>query len=465
MQAQSSKDPLVVLGKAAAGLSMATLPAEIVKRSKQRFLDTIGCLVAGYEAGIAKEIRAYVEAHGGKPEATLLPGGDKTSVALVGLAHATYMHGLELTDAAPRGTCHPGNEIVPIALAMAEKLSCGGARILPAIAAGYEVEIRIGRSVFPSAFYRGWWTPGLFGAIGPAVTAAHMMGLDADRLDQTIGIVLNISPTPMIRTSEEGPTVKWLFGGQAASSGVLAAEMAARGVRGMRDVVNGWLPVVGDKTHPERLTEGIDANARFTQWEMTSGVLTKYYATVGPLTSPLDATFDLIAEHNIGVDDIAAIEAICMKRTALFNVVHPDNEVAARGSLPFCVAAAIVTRDRAQLLGPVFNDRMLKDATIWSLSEKVKITEHEEYERKYPAHSLCRVIITLKNGKVVDKEVDRSAQPRYLHPEDSDIEEKFRMIAAPVIGKDNCARVIDIVRKFETVDRVDELVKLLRPKR
>ena len=46
-----------------------------------------------------------------------------------------YMHGLELTDAAPRGTCHPGNEVVPPALAYAEKLNRSGAEVLAAVVA------------------------------------------------------------------------------------------------------------------------------------------------------------------------------------------------------------------------------------------------------------------------------------------------------------------------------------------
>ena len=134
-----------------------------MQRGKQRVLDTLGCLVAGYNVVISESIRSYVTAAGGSPEATLLPGGQKTTVALAGLAHATYIHGLELSDAAPRGTCHPGNEIIPVALAMAERQGCGGAAIIAAVVAGYEVEIRFGRTLFPSANYIGWWTPGLFG--------------------------------------------------------------------------------------------------------------------------------------------------------------------------------------------------------------------------------------------------------------------------------------------------------------
>jgi 2-methylcitrate dehydratase PrpD len=459
---ENTSDPLVVLGRAAANLKLDNLPAEVVMRAKQRVLDTVGCLVAGYDAGIAEAVRSFVLSQGGSPEATLLPGGEKTTVSLACLAHATYMHGLELTDAAPRGTVHPGNEIVPVALAGAEKRKLGGAAVIPAVVAGYEAEIRFGRALFPSAFYRGWWTPGLFGGIGSAVTMAHLLGLDGEGIDNTIGIVLNLLPTASGKANEEGETIKWLIGGQSSASGVLAAEMAARSVKGMRDVVKGWLPVLADKVLPERLTEGIGADGTFEQWELLSGVLTKHYATVGPLTASLDATFDLVEKHKIAAEDIKEIHVDAMRRTAIFNTRHPENDVAARASLPYCLAVAVCRKDPALLLGPAFREELLRDRAIRAAADKVRITENEEYEQRYPAQSLARVTITLTNGQSFSQEDDRSARGRYLTPTDEDIERKFRLIAVPVLGKAKAEKVVTLVRELEKLRDVRELVELLK---
>ena len=275
------------MGLATAGLRIETLPAEVVQRAKQRVLDTMGCLIAGYHAGIADAIRSYVLAQEGARESTLLPGGQKTTVALAALAHATYIHGLELSDAAPRATVHPGKEIIPAALALAERLGVGGAAVLPAIVAGYETEIRVGRSLFPGAFYRGWWTPGMFGAIGPAVTAGH-------------------------------------------------------------------------------------------------------------------------------------------------------------------------------LLGPAFRAEALADKAIWAAAEKVRIAVNPNYERQYPARSLARVTLRLRNGHSYSREGDRSARGRYLTPTQQDIEEKFRLIATPVLGRSKTNRVVALVQKLETLPSVRGLVRALR---
>ena len=463
MNKQNAGTELVKLGAALAGLRIDNLPAEVLQRSKQRVLDTLGCLVAGYDAGIADGIRDYVLAQGGAAQATLLPGGQQTTVALAGLAHATYIHGLELSDAAPRGTVHPGNEIVPVVLALAERHGLGGAAMLPALVAGYEAEIRFGRSVFPSAFYRGWWTPGIFGAIGPAVTAAHMMGLGGAGIDNTLGIVLNMLPSAMICANEEGESVKWLIGGQACASGLLAAEMAARGTKGMRDVAGGWLPVIADKHDAALLTEGINASGQFEQWEILSGVLTKFYATVGPLTASLDAAFVLIAQHDIKPTDIAEIHLDVPRRTAVFNTVHPENEIAARASLPFCMAVAVNTRDPSKLLGPAFRPEFLNDPEIRAIASKVRITENEDYEKQYPARSLAYVTFKMKDGKTHAMEDDRNAHGRYLKPTDHDIEDKFRRVASPILGAAKAERVVDIVSRLETVTDVSELVSNLRP--
>ena len=459
----ASQDPLRLLGHAAAGLRIDNLPPEVLQRAKQRVLDTLGCLVAGYDAGIADAIRSYVRAQGGKRVATLLPGGEKTTAALAGLAHATYIYGLELSDAAPRGTVHPGCEIISMALAVAEQCGCGGEAILPAVVAGYEIEIRFGYALHPSAYYRGWSTPGLFGPIGPAITAGHILGLDGTGLDNATGIALNLAPCATGRTSQAS-TAKWLIGGHACATGYLAAEMAMRGVKGMRDVVRGWMPVLSDKYFPERLTEGIAPDGTFTQWELLSGVVTKYYAAVGPLASAIEAAFELIRKHDIEAGDVEEIHAECMHRTAIFNTVHPDSDVSARGSLPYCLAVAICTRDPAQLLGPAYQSHALRDPAFSAMADRVRITENEDYERQYPARSLARITITLRGGVKHSMEIDRSEIGRYLRPTDADIEEKFRLIAAPVLGEAKTRKVVQLVQSMETLPNLSELMDALKPK-
>lgn len=465
MSQVTAGDPLRVLGTAAARLKGESLPEEVRMRARQRVLDTLACLVAGYDAGISSIILDYVTSQGGAPEATLLPLGTKTTAALAGLAHSTLIFGLELSDAAPRGTVHPGCEIVSSALAIAERRGLGGADILPALVAGYELEIRFGRALHPGAFYRGWSTVGILGAIGPAATAAHLMGGSAAQIDSALGIVVNLAPAATGRASDSANvgSAKWLVGGQACTTGILAAEMAMRGVTGMRKVVDTWLKVLSDDVHAERLTEGIEADGTFSQWELTSGVVTKYHATVGPLVSALEATAKLVAEYDIKPEDVVSITADCMRRTAIFKTAHPDNEITARASLPYCMAVIICTRDEGQLLGPAYKPAMLNNPDVAAIADKITITQNEEYERLYPARSLASVTVELKDGRTVSAEVDRSEISRYLTPTDAEIAAKFSLVATPILGEAKTRRIIDRVLDFENVTQLGELIADLTP--
>jgi 2-methylcitrate dehydratase PrpD len=155
----------------------------------------------------------------------------------------------------------------------------------------------------------------------------------------------------------------------------------------------------------------------------------------------------------------------CMRRTAIFNNPHPNSDNTARGSLPYCLAVAICTRDPGQLLGPAYRPEALRDKQVWAVSEKVRITENDEYERLYPVRSLACVTIRLLSGAVHSLEIDRSEISRYLTPTDADIEQKFRLIATPVLGKPRTDKAVALVRNLETLPDVGELVAALRPPR
>ena len=58
-------DPLILLGDACAALGLETLPPAVLRCARQRVLDTLGCLIAGYSGGISDAVRDYVLAQGG----------------------------------------------------------------------------------------------------------------------------------------------------------------------------------------------------------------------------------------------------------------------------------------------------------------------------------------------------------------------------------------------------------------
>jgi hypothetical protein len=59
-------------------------------------------------------------------------------------------------------------------------------------------------------------------------------------------------------------------------------------------------------------------------------------------------------------------------------------------------------------------------------------------------------------------EVDRSERGRYLTPTDADIEEKFRLLVAPVLGRAKTDTLVELAKRFETLPDMKGLIDTLR---
>ena len=134
-----------------------------------------------------------------------------------------------------------------------------------------------------------------------------------------------------------------------------------------------------------------------------------------------------------------------------------------RASLPYCVAVALHAGDAAQLLGPAYQPERLRDPQVWALAEKVRITQNDDYEAQYPARSLARVTVKMRDGQSHSLEVDRSEIKRYLTPSNADIEEKFRLIATPVLGQTKTDTVVSLAWRLETLPDLTPLMRALQP--
>jgi 2-methylcitrate dehydratase PrpD len=73
---------------------------------------------------------------------------------------------------------HPSAVLVPVALAMAEKVNASGLDVLAAYAIGLEVSAKLSPSLGPQHYFRGWHTSATVGIFGATAVAARLLGLD-----------------------------------------------------------------------------------------------------------------------------------------------------------------------------------------------------------------------------------------------------------------------------------------------
>src|SRR5690606_39164031 len=100
------------------------------------------------------------------------------------------------------------------------------------------VAIRIGMSVQPDHSLRGFQGTPTCGVFGAAIAAGRLLGLDADGLQNALGLAASYS-SGLSQFFVSGSDVKRLHAGKAAAQGLEAALLAQAGLSGPPDAIEG----------------------------------------------------------------------------------------------------------------------------------------------------------------------------------------------------------------------------------
>src|SRR4029077_5243125 len=98
---------------------------------------------------------------------------------------------------------------------------------------------RIAETSPQSCEKKGFHAPGLFGVFGGAMTAGRLMGLDAERMTNALGVAGSLCSGLLEFSKSGGGMVKRLHPGRAAESAVTAAALAREGFTGPATIIEG----------------------------------------------------------------------------------------------------------------------------------------------------------------------------------------------------------------------------------
>jgi 2-methylcitrate dehydratase PrpD len=231
---QPRTDPTHVLADFVAGLTLDALPETARERAIDLLLDALVCALAADHAEDTAPFAAMADAVGG-PGVTTVIGAAPRSMATAVMLNGFRITAVTATDVYAPAELHSGPAVVPAALALAERDGADGRGFLTAVAAGFEVAVRLANS-FDRAEYRarGWHSPGVIGPFGAAAAAASVLGLDGLRVRHALAIAgAQAAGTWAQRGS---PTVKF-HQARAALAGVTSALLAAEGFPAAREVM------------------------------------------------------------------------------------------------------------------------------------------------------------------------------------------------------------------------------------
>src|SRR5258706_9317083 len=212
------------------------LPPPVVERVKKSILDVVGVGVYGSPRHEVAAVLAYAKHHAERKESTIFCGGGMASSFQTAMVNGSYVHTTEFAEGFSRALVHPGNSIIPGLLAVCERDHRSGKDLLTGASLGYELNIRMGRTVEAEFnLEQGFHVPAVLGAIASAAACGKALGLDREGIVNVLGISSCQMPNALMAAPYEQPTVKDLFQGFNSALGVLAADFAVEGITGLHD--------------------------------------------------------------------------------------------------------------------------------------------------------------------------------------------------------------------------------------
>ena len=436
----------VRLARYAAALRYQDLPAEIIRRAKECIADTVAAVICGAALPWSRIVIAYAGRTGPGGKSHIL-GSDRPAVQApsAALANGALAHAFELDSLTrPGAGVHPGATLVPPALAIAQQQGLGGRALIAAFVAGCEVMVRIGRATGHTNEQRGFHAPGNTGPFGGAIAGGHLLGLDAARMTNALGIAGSLASGLLeFARAGNGGMVKRLHLGRASEGGVLAASLASDGFTAPDTVLEGpfgFLQVFCRQWDFAELTKGLGE-----YWATTSIALKRYPCHVNAHAA-VKALSQLQAEHGFTGNDVEAITISGTERMAtLHNIPEPADLMMAQYSVPFCAALALYRDPRNP---ESFAEGALDNPNIRALCRRVTIVASP------PAavHSAVatEVAVDLKGGR----RLTNSAEDGLLDA--ADLSDKFSRLTRAAIGN-HSGPLFERLIRLEHEDSLDWL--------
>jgi 2-methylcitrate dehydratase PrpD len=168
--------------------------------------------------------------------ATILGTGQKTTIAGAAFANAALFHARTQEDSL--GAAHFGTILVPLLTGMIEARGYELNGLIPALVAGYEVGGRLELAFAKYTTPVGLRASSVYGPSAAAAAAAKLMGLSGERISAAISLASSFSGG-LLQCWNEGSD-EWRYQvGQAAQTGIMAAELSRNGSTAASEIVEG----------------------------------------------------------------------------------------------------------------------------------------------------------------------------------------------------------------------------------
>ncbi|MCD6009578.1 MmgE/PrpD family protein [Halomonas sp. IOP_31] len=431
------------------GCRSDAIPEEIRTEGLRTFVNWLGCAIGGATHKTVDRALAAVAPFSGAPEASVLGRSERLDPLHAALINGISSHVLDYDDTHLKTIIHPAGPVASALLAIAETRPVSGTAFLDALIIGVEAECRIGNSVYPEHYDRGWHITGTAGVFGAAAAVGRLLGLDVQKMTWALGIAATQSSG---FREMFGTMCKSFHPGRAAQNGAFAAFLAQAGFDSSERAIEaprGFANVMSDKQDYGEILGGLG-----THWETALNSY-KPFACGIVIHPAIDGCIQL--RNELGdVNRIVKVELLTHPLVLeLTGKTEPRTGLEGKFSVFHAAASALLRGDGSPT---AFTDEAVNDPALVELRRNVHVTTDPGcYEAS------VTIIVTLDDGQRLEKHVERAIGSRERPLSDDQIEAKFRGQAAMVIGEQACDSLIEAAWQIGAMDDVGALARACVP--
>jgi 2-methylcitrate dehydratase PrpD len=428
------------------------LPDSVAIACKHRIVDTFAAMVSGARMKPGLMAAKYVRSLGGAPQASVIGTEFRTTAVNAALANGMCAHADETDDFEPITKAHAGSNVVPAALAIAEREGRSGEEFIRAVALGYDLCCRLlmalGPDLVRGSHRSAEGTSATFGALGASAPLAR---LDEQGMRYAISYAAQqVSGLWSWVKDHDHVEKAFDFAGMGARNGVTAVDMVQAGLNGVDDVLDGahnLFIALSSKPQPEEMVK--DLGVRF--WVNESAI--KTFSVGYPIQSPLDALLTLRRQHGLIPGNV---------RSILVKLPTDAMGIVGRSAMPdvncqHLVAVALVKG--AVTFADSHDAALMHDPAI--LEQKAKIALAGDEALMDPAAPRGAIVeVTLVDGRKI-AHFTKFPPGTKENPLSTDaVNAKARDLMAPVLGTEKTERLIGEINRLEHVADIRTLVPL-----
>lgn len=381
-----------------AGTPYRALPPAAVGAAKTFLLDSVGVGLVGSLGPYAAELASL---NGGSDAATgmarvLAQGAAPLPAPGAAFCNAYQVHNSEFDCVHEGAVVHPMAVLLGAVLAHLDRSggAASGEQLLAAIALGVDVAAGIGvASKAPLRFFR----PATAGGFGATMAVGRLMGFDAARLVDAAGNAYSQMGGTM-QAHTEGSPVLAMQAGFNARNAITACDMAAAGIAGPQNVLEGpygYFPLFEGEHDLPPVLESLGKVWRIAE------VAHKPFPSGRATHGLVDAALQLRREHGFEAGEVRQVSAAVPPLTHRL-IGRPAMEGMAVNYARLCGQYAVASALLTGGLGIAdFAPAALADPARLALAGRVGITVDDNPDPN--AFSPVTVTVRLADGREVTK--------------------------------------------------------------